>query len=82
MFTNDNKMILKSMNTKDFYVFNEMKNEYFNYMENNQTFIAKIYGIFRFQFKDNEERYETVMVLRNIAGNINFYKNLIIKNKL
>jgi hypothetical protein len=68
MFTEDNKMIIKSMSSKDFYSFIEIKDKYFKYIENNKTYISKIYGIYRFLFKDYEEKYEHILVLRNIAG--------------
>ena len=58
-------------------IFFDIKNllEYFMQFEflnqaksSNKTFLAKIYGIYRFQWYGEEDRFETIMIMRNIAG--------------
>lgn len=50
IYSNDNRVIMKTMSDEDLSIFDRMKVDYFQYVigKKGQTLLAKIYGIFRF----------------------------------
>ena len=50
IYSNDNRVIMKTMSDEDLNIFDKMKIDYFQYVigKKGKTLLAKIYGIFRF----------------------------------
>ena len=67
-FSHDNQLIIKTMNDEELLVLLDRLEKYLKYnIDNPDTLIAKIYGIFKFTRLDLEESYNLI-IMRNING--------------
>jgi len=67
-FSNDNKIIIKTISTSELNILIKILPSYLEHFEANpDSIIAKIYGVFTFQVRSLNERYHLIL-MRNING--------------
>ena len=64
-FSYDHKLIIKTLNNEDLNTFKEILQDYYNHFRlNPNSIIARVLGIFIFEYKEGEK--VAVMLMKNI----------------